>query len=83
MERAHAGHGPVVIDGLDRVSLQTEPADDAAGKSIPPACGLIVSVLLDDSWRHAPGRRARPLAARQLIPAPVDEPEQIIWVWFM
>ena len=74
---------PVVSDGLDRVSVQTEPADDAAGKSIPPACGLIVSVSLNDSWRHAPGRRARPLAARQLIPAPVDEPEQIIWVWFM
>ena len=32
---------PVVSDGLDRVSVQTEPADDAAGKSIPPACGLL------------------------------------------
>jgi hypothetical protein len=75
--------GPVVIDGLDRVSLQTEPADDAAGKSIPPACGLIVSVSLNDSWRHAPGRRARPLAARQLIPRPWTSPSKLFWVWFM
>jgi hypothetical protein len=54
----------VVIDGLHRVSIPLEPADDDGREINPPACGVVVSVSLDGSWRLAPGRRTRPLAQR-------------------
>ena len=69
MEQAHADQPPVVIDALDRVSVQLELADDG-GREVNPAsvqlgkrdrlvAGLAQALqqllLLSVSGRHRPG----------------------------
>jgi hypothetical protein len=79
MERAHADQpGPWSAMGSIaypfRPSPQTTRPGNQSRRRAVSSCRSRSMI----SWRHAPGRRARPLAARQLIPAPVDEPEQIV-----
>jgi hypothetical protein len=78
VEWAHADQPPSSSMGSIAYPFSSSPQTTSAGKSILQACGLIVSVSLNDPYRQAPRRRARPLTARLLIPAPVDELEQII-----